>query len=83
MDRLKSKKNGELVQAAEVAGYDVLLTVDQATPRQQSSGVRKLSIVLIRSRTNQLEALLPLAPAITNALESIEPGQTVVVPFSG
>ena len=32
MGRLKSKKNGELVQAAEVAGYDVLLTVDQGFP---------------------------------------------------
>jgi hypothetical protein len=26
---LKGKKNGELLRAAEVAGYDVLLTVDQ------------------------------------------------------
>jgi len=26
---LKGKGNGELLQAAEVAGYDVLLTVDQ------------------------------------------------------
>lgn len=26
---LKGKKNGELLQAAEAAGYDVLLTVDQ------------------------------------------------------
>lgn len=26
---LKGKKNGELLQAAEVAGYEVLLTVDQ------------------------------------------------------
>jgi hypothetical protein len=26
---LKGKKNGELLRAAELAGYDVLLTVDQ------------------------------------------------------
>jgi hypothetical protein len=29
---LKSKKNGELLRAAEIAGYDVLLTVDQGIP---------------------------------------------------
>jgi predicted nuclease of predicted toxin-antitoxin system len=79
---LKGKKNGELLQAAEVAGYDVLLTVDQGIPRQQPSGHRKLSIILIRSRTNQIEDLSPLAPAILNILESIQSGQCVVVPFS-
>ena len=79
---LKGKKNGELLQAAEVAGYDVLLTVDQGIPRQQSVGRRKISISLIRSRTNQIEDLLPLAPAILQALESIQHGQSLAIPFS-
>ena len=65
---LKGMKNGELLQAAAIAGYEVLLTVDQGIPRQQSS-------------TNQMEDLLPVAPAIRKSLESIQPGQTVVVPF--
>jgi predicted nuclease of predicted toxin-antitoxin system len=52
---LKGKKNGELLRAAEVAGYDVLLTVDQGIPHQQSSTGRKLSIILVRSRSNQIE----------------------------
>jgi len=80
---LKGKKNGELLQAAEGAGYQVLLTVDQGIPRQQTMLGRKLSIILIRSRTNQLEDLLPLAPAIIKALEFIQPGQSVLIPFSG
>src|ERR1017187_2518012 len=79
---LKGKKNGELLRAAEVAGYDVLLTVDQEIPLQQSPGDRKLAIILIRSRTNQIEDLLPFAPAILQALESIEHGQTVAIPIS-
>jgi hypothetical protein len=29
---LKGKKNGELLRAAEEAGYDVLLTVDHGIP---------------------------------------------------
>ena len=75
----KGKKNGELLRAAEVAGYDVLLTVGQGIPHQ-NLGVRRLSIILIRSRTNQMEDLVPLADAITLALEAIQPGQTVVIP---
>jgi predicted nuclease of predicted toxin-antitoxin system len=59
---LKGKKNGELLQAAEGGGYQVLLTVDQGIPREQTMVDRKLSIILIRSRTNQMEDLLPLAP---------------------
>lgn len=80
---LKGKKNGELLRAAEAAGYEVLLTVDQGIPRQQLGRLQKLSIVVVRSRTNQLEHLRPLVPAILQALESIQPGQTIVVPFSG
>lgn len=80
---LKGKKNGELLLAAVAAGYEVLLTVDQGVPRQQPFGDRRLSVILIRSRTNQMEDLSPLAPAIMKVLESIQPGQTVVVPLTG
>jgi predicted nuclease of predicted toxin-antitoxin system len=79
---LKGKKNGELLLAAELAGYDVLLTVDQGIPQQQSLRERKISIILIRSRTNQTEDLLPLVPAILAALQSIKPGHTATVSSS-
>ena len=79
---LKGKKNGELLRAAELAGYDLLLTVDQGIPHQRSSAARRLSIILVRSRTNQIEDLLPFVDAITAALETIQPGQTVAVPLS-
>ena len=76
---LKGKKNGELLRAAEVAGYDVLITVDQGIPHQQYSAGRKLSIILVHSRTNQIEDLLPLVDAIQEALEKIQPSQTVEI----
>ncbi|MBK5290094.1 MAG: DUF433 domain-containing protein [Acidobacteriia bacterium] len=34
----KGKKNGELLLAAEIAGYNVLLTVDQGMPHQHPVG---------------------------------------------
>ena len=76
---LKGKKNGELLQAAELAGYEVLLTVDQGIPHQQNLAGRKLSIITIRSRTNQLEDLLRFVDGILNALETMTPGQIVPI----
>lgn len=79
MGWLEGKKNGDLLRDAELAGYEVLLTVDQGISHQQNLSGRKLSIILIRSRTNQLEELLPFVDAILNALESMIPGQTVPI----
>jgi predicted nuclease of predicted toxin-antitoxin system len=74
---LKSKKNGDLLRAAELAGYDVLLTVDQGLPYQQNLSVRKLAVISIRSKTNQLEDLLPFVDAIVEALKIICPSQVI------
>jgi predicted nuclease of predicted toxin-antitoxin system len=76
---LKGKKNGELLRAAEAAAYAVLITVDQGLPHQGIPAGCKLSIIVVRSRTNQMEDLLPLAPAILDALNSIPAGQVVVI----
>ncbi|MDP9171527.1 MAG: hypothetical protein M3N54_12990 [Acidobacteriota bacterium] len=77
---LKGRKNGDLLREAELAGYDVLLTVDQGMLHQQNIVGRKLSMVLIRSQTNQLEDLLPLVGAILKAIEAISTGQVVAIP---
>ena len=77
---LKGKANSELLRAAEFAGYDVLLTVDQGIPQKQRGGSRKLAIILIRARTNQMEDLLPMVDATFEALQSIQPGQIVQIP---
>jgi predicted nuclease of predicted toxin-antitoxin system len=77
---LKGKTNGELLRAAELAGYDVLLTVDQGIPHQQNPLGRRLSIVVVRSSTNQMEDVLPTVPSILAALEAVQPGEIVIVP---
>ena len=78
---MKGKTNGELLIAAEAAGYEVLLTVDQGIPYQQPIAARRLSIILLRCRTNQIDDLLPLVGAIVQALETIQPSQTVTIPL--
>jgi hypothetical protein len=77
---LKGKANGELLLAAELAGYDVLLTLDQGIPHQQPIADLMVGIVVIRSATSQIEDLLPLVDAILTALPSIQPGQIVPIP---
>ena len=57
-----------------------MLTVYQGIPQQAHLAGRKLSLLLIRSRTNQLQDLLPLVNAILQALETIQPGQTIAIP---
>ncbi len=75
----KSKKNGELLEAAEMAGYDVFMTVDQGIPHQQALAARKLSIILVRSSTNQMEHLLPMVDAILAAPMTLKPSQILTV----
>jgi hypothetical protein len=78
---LKGKKSGDLLRSAEAAGYEVLVTVDQGIPHQQSSVGRRIStIVLCSPLPNQsLEELAPPTEAIVQSMETIEPGQTKVV----
>jgi hypothetical protein len=75
----KGMKNGELLQAAERAGYEVLITVDQGIPYQTSSGNRRIAVVVLRSATNQLEDLKSLVASLIDALASIEPGQILKI----
>ena len=75
----KGKKNGELLACAERSGYEVLVTVDHGIPKQHGSA-SSLAVILLQSRTNQIEDLLPLAPAILEALKTVRPGETVSVP---
>lgn len=75
----KGKKNGDLLESAEAAGYDVLLTVDQAIPAQQNLAGRKLSIVTIAPRTNQMQDLQPPVERILVALKEIRRGEVIRV----
>jgi hypothetical protein len=77
---LKSKKNGELLREAELAGYEILLTVDKGILYQQNFVGRRIAIITILSATNQLEDLLPLANTILQAMETISPGQVISIP---
>ena len=65
---LAGVENGRLLDAAEAAGFDILITVDQNIPDQQNLVGRKISIVILCGPTNRLH---------DSALASIRPGDVV------
>ena len=69
--------NGALLAAADRAGFEVLITVDQNMPNQQSLLGRSISLLVIRARTTNLDDLLVLLPDVMKALKSLRPGEVV------
>jgi predicted nuclease of predicted toxin-antitoxin system len=57
-----SKKNGELLALAE-GRWDMLLTSDRNIKYQQSMTGRRVSILILRTKSNRMKDLLPLMPA--------------------
>jgi predicted nuclease of predicted toxin-antitoxin system len=70
------RTNGELLALAEGA-FDHFMTIDQHMVQQQDLRGRKLSVSVISSSSNRLQALTVLVPALLYALEHIQPGQIV------
>jgi predicted nuclease of predicted toxin-antitoxin system len=76
---LAGLKNGRLLNAAEAAGFDVLITVDQHIPDQQNLTGRKISLVILCAPTNRRCDLVAIVPNALVALSSIERGAVVRV----
>lgn len=76
---LAGSKNGALLAAAETAGFEVLITTDQAIQFQQNLTLRRISIVVLIAPSNRLHDLRALIPATLESLDSIQPGRVVRV----
>lgn len=76
---LAGLKNGRLLDAAEAAGFDVLITVDQNIPDQQNLSQRSIAIVILCGRTNRLRDLELLVPTAISAVVSIRAGEVIKV----
>ena len=73
--RLAGLKNGELLSAAEAAGFEVLVTVDQSIPNQQNLEDRKIAMIILSVPSNRLRDSRQLIPAALAVLTNIQPGQ--------
>ena len=70
-------ENGELLEQAEAAGFDVLVTVDRGFEYEQNLEGRKIAVIIFRTKSIGLKDLLPLVPTCLARLESIQPGEVV------
>ena len=65
-------KNGELLDAAQAATFDVLITADQNLRYQQNLAARTIAIVELP--TNRLRLVVDYASEINSLLATIAPG---------
>lgn len=66
-------KNGELLEAAETAGFDVLVTGDQSMPFEQNVSARRLAIVTLSAI--EWPIIKNHLAKIAAAIDEAEPGQ--------
>lgn len=73
--------NGELIAAAEAAGFEVLLTTDKNMRYQQNLTGRKIAFVVLGNQ--QWPILRRYVQRVVDALDAAEPGSytEVVIPF--
>jgi hypothetical protein len=69
--------NGELLRAAELAGFDVFLTTDTNRPYQQNLKGYKLAVMVLSK--NRWKLIRPMLPQIADTIASAEPGTCFVV----
>ena len=70
-------QNGDLLQRAAQAGFEVFLTADQNLEFQQNLAHSPLRVIVLVARSNTLEDLLPLVPRLLDAIPASEPGQAM------
>jgi hypothetical protein len=75
---LKGLKNGHLLQAMS-GHFDVLVTVDQNLQHQQNLTAYAVAIVVLKARRSTYSMLKPLMPELLERLESVQPGEVVVI----
>jgi hypothetical protein len=73
--------NGDLLRAAEDAGFEVLLTTDKNLVYQQNLGTRKIGIVVLgKSRWSLIE---PALQSVSEAVNAAKPASYTLVEIPG
>jgi predicted nuclease of predicted toxin-antitoxin system len=70
-------KNGELLQHAADAGFEVFLTADQNLQYQQNLARARLGVVVLVAHSNKLEDLIPLIAPAMEAISRSRAGEII------
>jgi hypothetical protein len=72
-------RNGELIEAAEQQGYELLITTDQSLRYQQNLATRRIAIIVLTS--TDWRRIQSRVEVIKHAIDSIVAGGYVEVPI--
>ena len=72
-------ENGELLNYAASAGFDVLLTKDEGLDFEHNPVNLPVGVVILHAPSNKLIDIRPLLPALLEALSNLAPRQVVHV----
>jgi len=72
-------QNGDLLRAV-CHDYDVFLTLDQNLRYQQNLANFPIGIVVVCAPSNRYDDILPFVPEILSALDTVGPGDLVILP---
>jgi hypothetical protein len=72
-------ENGDLLSAAEMAGFDLFVSTDQNLKYQQNLSGRRLAIVILLSTS--WPKMQPHLPRIQQVISSVIPGTYVEIPI--
>ena len=70
--------NGALLTACQ-AEYDAFVTLDQSLRYQQNLRGRPMAVLILHARSNRLQDLSPLVPAILAVLPTAPQGEVTLV----
>ncbi|MEZ0326962.1 MAG: hypothetical protein ACAH95_13765 [Fimbriimonas sp.] len=72
-------ENGDLISAAEAAGFDAMVTTDKNLQYQQSLTDRKVSIIVLAPRFVFFEDLVPLLDQLKEIMANLSQGSFIVI----
>ncbi len=71
-------RNGELLTLAS-QHFDVFVTVDRNLAYQQNFAEYSIAVIVLCARSNRLAELVPLVPALLNAIENAKRGVPTLI----
>jgi hypothetical protein len=74
--RWNGKENGELL-ALIARQFEAFITVDKNIPAQQNLRQSRLAILILRTKSNKLEDIVPHLSEILITLRRVQPGQVI------
>jgi predicted nuclease of predicted toxin-antitoxin system len=72
-------KNDQLMTAATLKGFDLLLTIDKNLQHQQNIGNYSLIVVVLNSPSSKLEILIPFLPSFEKQVSAFVKGKAYLV----